>query len=75
MIIMFHPAWPAASLSFPPLQGGEGTLDPSQVWAEAVPGGAAPVGRAPGAAAAPGGGGGWPEVGGGAAGPWHQGRG
>lgn len=41
-----------------PLQGGEGAVDQSQVRAEAVPGGAAPVRRSSGAAAAPGGGGG-----------------
>lgn len=75
MLTMFHPAWPVASLSFPSLQGGEGALDPSQVWAEALPGGTAPVGRAPGAAAPSGGGGGWPEVGGAAAGTRHQGGG
>lgn len=75
MFTAFHPAWPVASLSFPSPQGGEGALDPSQIRAEAVSGGTAPVGRAPGAAAPEGGGGGRPEVGGGAAGPRHQGGG
>lgn len=69
------PAWPELSLSFPFLQRGERTLDPSQVRAEAVPGGPPPVGRSPGAAAATRRGGRWPEVGGAAAGTWHQGGG
>lgn len=69
------PAWPELSLSLPFLQGGERTLDPSQVRAEAVPGGPPPVGCAPGAAAATRRGGRWPEVCGAAAGTRHQGGG
>lgn len=67
--------WPEPSLSLLFLQGGERTLDPSQVRAEAVPGGPPAVGRAPGAAAASCRGGRRPEVGGAAAGTRHQGGG
>ena len=45
-------------------QRGEGALDPSEVRAEGLPGGAAPVRHAPGAAAAEGRGGGRPPAGG-----------
>lgn len=59
----------------PNSQGREGALDPGEVRAEVVPGGASSVRRAAGTAAPAGRGGGRPEAGGSPAGPRHQRRG